>query len=76
MQEQVGVDLQSMPMFWQSMMSDTIFTNHLSCRWNMLRQGPLHLDSLLNRIDEIIYMLEKQLHVFYSLGFSRSKYMD
>ena len=46
-------DLQSMPMFWQSMMSDTIFTNHLSCRWNMLRQGPLHLDSLLNRIDEM-----------------------
>lgn len=46
-------DLQSMPMFWQSMMSDTIFTNHLSCRWNMLRQGTLHLDSLLNRIDEM-----------------------
>ncbi len=46
-------DLQSMPMFWQSMMSDTVFTNHLSCRWNTLRQGPLHLDSLFHRIDDM-----------------------
>ena len=44
-------DLQSMPMFWQSMMSDTVFTNHLSCRWSTLRQGPLHIDSLFHRID-------------------------
>ena len=44
-------DLQSMPMFWQSMMSDTVFTNHLSCRWSALRQGPLHIDSLFHRID-------------------------
>ncbi|MBM72484.1 MAG: hypothetical protein CL847_06850 [Crocinitomicaceae bacterium] len=46
-------DLQSMPMFWQSMMSDTVFTNHLSCRWSTLRQGPLHIDSLFHRIDEM-----------------------
>ncbi len=54
MQEQEWCeDLQSMPMFWQSMMMDTIFTNHLSCRWNTLRQGAFHLDSLFNRIDDM-----------------------
>ena len=54
-------DLQSMPMFWRSMMSDTIFTNHLSCRWNMLRQGPLHLDSLFHRIDEMNLYVEEAI---------------
>ena len=44
-------DLESMPMFWQAMMADTIFTNHLACRWNTLRQGPLHQDSIFQRID-------------------------
>ena len=42
-----------MPMFWQSMMSDTVFTNHLACRWSTLRQGPLDLDSLFHRIDDM-----------------------
>lgn len=44
-------DLESMPMFWQAMMGDTIFTNHLACRWNALRQGALHQDSIFQRID-------------------------
>ncbi len=46
-------DVQTMPMFWQSMMSDTVFTNHLACRWSTLRQGPLDLDSLFHRIDDM-----------------------
>ena len=27
-------DLMSMPMWWQQMMEDNLFTNHLNCRWN------------------------------------------
>ena len=46
-------DVQTMPMFWHAMMSDTVFTNHLACRWSTLRQGPLDLDSLFHRIDEM-----------------------
>ncbi|NRA12761.1 MAG: CotH kinase family protein [Crocinitomicaceae bacterium] len=44
-------DFESMPMWWSTMMTDTIFTNHLACRWNELRTGPLHLDSIFNWID-------------------------
>ncbi|MDG1333769.1 MAG: T9SS type A sorting domain-containing protein [Crocinitomicaceae bacterium] len=44
-------DLESMPAWWFEMMSDTLFTNHLACRWNELRNGPLHLDSIYNWID-------------------------
>lgn len=45
-------DLESMPMWWQELMSDPVFENHLKCRWEMLRQGPLHLDSVNQWIDD------------------------
>ena len=44
-------DLESMPMWWQKFMSDTLFSNHLACRWEQMRQGPLHLDSINLWID-------------------------
>lgn len=44
-------DFESMPMWWSTMMTDTVFTNHLACRWNELRNGPLHLDSVFNWIE-------------------------
>jgi len=44
-------DLESMPMWWQSFMSDTLFTNHLACRWQEMRLGALHLDSINDWID-------------------------
>lgn len=44
-------DLESMPAWWSRMMQDSLFTNHLACRWNELRSGPFHLDSLNDWID-------------------------
>ena len=44
-------DLESMPMWWQAMMSDEQFLNHLKCRWETLRAGVLHTDSMMTWID-------------------------
>lgn len=45
-------DLESMPAWWDEMMQDTLFTNHLACRWSELRAGPFHLDSINDWIDD------------------------
>jgi hypothetical protein len=39
-------DLESMPMWWQTMMADDVFKNRLKCRWELLRQGVLHKDAI------------------------------
>ena len=44
-------DLMSMPMWWQHMMEDELFTNHLNCRWNEMRSSFLHQDSIFMWID-------------------------
>ena len=44
-------DLESMPLWWQRMMSDPVFVNHLKCRWETMREGAFHQDSLHNWID-------------------------
>lgn len=47
LQNQEGCeDLESMPMWWQRMMEDTIFTNHLACRWETFRQSFLDEDAI------------------------------
>ena len=68
-------DVQTMPMFWQSMMSDTVFTNHLACRWSTHRQGPLDLDSLFHRIDDMNSFMERQLHAILIDGICLRKYL-
>ena len=45
-------DLMSMPMWWQQMMEDDLFTNHLNCRWNQMRSTFLHEDSIFHWIDD------------------------
>lgn len=40
------------PFWWSRMLQDPIFSNLLKCRWEELREGPLHLDSLTTYIDE------------------------
>ncbi len=45
-------DLESMPMWWQTMMTDPVFQNHLACRWQTLRAGPLHQDSIYAWMDQ------------------------
>lgn len=44
-------DLESMPMWWQRMMEDTIFTNHLACRWEEFRTGFLDLAAINSWIE-------------------------
>ena len=52
LQNQEGCeDLESMPMWWQSMLADTLFRNHLISRWKMFRASFLRLDSINAWID-------------------------
>ena len=44
-------DFESMPMWWEALMSDDLFKNHLKCRWTELRNGALHLDTINLWID-------------------------
>lgn len=39
------------PFWWNSFMQSSIFTDELNCRWADLREGPLHLDSIMQFID-------------------------
>lgn len=50
-------DLESMPLWWQAMMSDTLFTNRLACRWTEFRESFLHQDSIFQWIDDHVDML-------------------
>ncbi len=44
-------DLMLMPMWWQVFLNDPIFTNHLKCRWELLKQSVLNINNLNNFID-------------------------
>lgn len=62
-QEQPGCeDTFYMPAWWQEMMSDTVFTNHLACRWSDFRQSFLHLDSIYQTIDNHVANLSNALN--------------
>ncbi len=39
------------PAWWYDLFDDENFQNRLSCRWNELREGPFHTDSILAWID-------------------------
>lgn len=45
-------DLDSMPLWWQALVSDTAFSQRLQARWRELRQGVFHRDSIFQWIDE------------------------
>lgn len=45
-------DQWQIPFWWDKFMSDSDFTKRVRCRWNQLRQGPFHTDSLFAHIDE------------------------
>lgn len=45
-------DLESMPLWWQRMMSDELFRNNLKCRWEDMRETFFHKDSINAWIDE------------------------
>ncbi len=50
-------DLESMPMWWQTMMQDTVFQNRLKCRWEEFRSDFLHTDSINTWIDNHINLI-------------------
>ncbi len=54
-------DLESMPLWWQEMMSDELFRNHLKCRWETLRETSFDKDSLNNWIDFHVDFIEEAI---------------
>ncbi len=44
-------DFESMPFWWNTLMEDPLFQNHLKCRWEAHRQSFLHKDSINDWID-------------------------
>lgn len=48
----------SIPFWWEKLLSDSTYSNGMKCRWEHLRQGPLHIDTLHNFIDSVALYLE------------------
>ncbi|MEM9052234.1 MAG: CotH kinase family protein [Bacteroidota bacterium] len=62
LQNQEGCgDLESMPLWWQAMMQDTVFTNLMDCRWQQYRESFLHQDTIFAWIDERVSFLENPI---------------
>ncbi|MCR9172882.1 MAG: CotH kinase family protein [bacterium] len=45
------------PFWWERLMTDPEFTNRLRCRWDELRAGPYHTDSIFAHIDSNVALL-------------------
>lgn len=45
------------PFWWERLMSDPEFTNRVRCRWDELRAGPYHTDSIFAHIDSNVALL-------------------
>ena len=45
-------DFESMPMWYDALMNDPLFQNHIKCRWEEHRAGHLHKDSIYQWIDD------------------------
>ncbi len=54
-------DLETMPMWWQAMMSDEVFVNHLKCRWETMREGAFHQEAIMEWIDEQGLIIENAI---------------
>ncbi len=50
-------DHDSMPLWWQTMMQDSLFQNRLKCRWTKFREEFLHSDSIDTWIDEDVLLI-------------------
>lgn len=51
-------DQWQVPFWWDRLLTDPEFTNRLRCRWDELRAGPFHTDSLMAHIDEVTALLD------------------
>ena len=48
----------AIPFWWEKLLQSTSYRNGLRCRWNTLREGPLHTDSVNYFIDSIATMIQ------------------
>lgn len=46
------------PFWWERMLEDPEFQNRLRCRWEQLRSGPLHTDSVYAQLDSISTLIQ------------------
>jgi hypothetical protein len=49
----------AIPFWWEKLLDSPGYRNGLKCRWEALRQGPLHTDSLHAFIDSMVVYLEE-----------------
>jgi hypothetical protein len=49
----------AIPFWWEKLLEAPGYRNGLKCRWETLRQGPLHTDSLHAFIDSMVVYLEE-----------------
>ena len=55
----------SIPFWWKKLLQDPHYTNGLKCRWEELRAGPLHTDSINYFIDSVaLHVQEARLRNF------------
>ena len=47
------------PFWWDRMLTDAAFINRMQCRWQELRSGPFHLDSIWSVIDSVGQLLNE-----------------
>ena len=40
------------PFWWDRFLADEVFRNNMNCRWQELREGPFHIDSIFQFIDD------------------------
>ena len=55
---QCGGGLQN-PFWWEKLTLDPNYTHYLNCRWQEMRQGAWHVDSLMTRIDDLATYLDE-----------------
>lgn len=46
------------PFWWERFLEDSVFQNSLKTRWEELRNGYLHEDSIMNYIDSLAFLLD------------------
>lgn len=52
-------DNNHVPFWWPRLLEDGSFINQVKCRWNQLRNGILHTDTIFNCIDALALTLEE-----------------
>lgn len=55
----------AIPFWWEKLLQSTSYRNGLRCRWEELRQGPLHTDTIHHWIDSMVnYLSEARIRNF------------